>query len=61
MKNRYNATIRAAYLGYVVQAIVSYFAPLLFVQLRHEFNIPLSKITQLIGAGLRLTGKHEVR
>lgn len=48
MKNRYNATIRAAYLGYVVQAIVNNFVPILFVRLQTEFGIPLGRITLLI-------------
>ena len=48
MKNKYNTTIKAAYLGYVVQAIVNNFVPLLFVQMQTEFGIPLSKITLLI-------------
>ena len=48
MKNRYNATIRAAYLGYVVQAIVNNFVPILFVRMQTEFGIPLGRITLLI-------------
>ncbi len=41
-------TLRAAYLGYVVQAIVNNFLPLLFVQMQREFGIPLSRITLLV-------------
>ena len=41
-------TIRAAYLGYVVQAIVNNFVPLLFIRMQSEFGIPLGKITLLI-------------
>ena len=48
MKNKYNMTIKAAYLGYVVQAIVNNFVPLLFIRLQSEFGIPLGKITLLI-------------
>ncbi len=48
MNNKYNLTIKAAYLGYVVQATVNNFVPLLFVQMQNEFSIPLSKITLLI-------------
>lgn len=48
MSNSYKTTIRAAYLGYVVQAIVNNFVPLLFVQMQAEFGIPLGKITLLI-------------
>lgn len=48
MKDRFEMTIKAAYLGYVVQAIVNNFVPLLFVQMQSEFGIPLGKITLLI-------------
>ena len=48
MKKNYELTIKAAFLGYVVQAIVNNFVPLLFVQMQHEFHIPLSQITMLI-------------
>lgn len=48
MDNKYRITIKAAYLGYVVQAIVNNFIPLLFVQFQSEFGIPLGKITLLI-------------
>ncbi|MCR5178577.1 MAG: MFS transporter [Lachnospiraceae bacterium] len=48
MKTGYKMTIKAAYLGYVVQAIVNNFVPLLFVQMQSEFGIPLGKITLLI-------------
>ena len=47
MKN-YNNTIKASFLGYVVQAIVNNFVPLLFVQMQNEFSIPLAQITILI-------------
>lgn len=46
--NNYSLTIKAAYLGYVVQAIVNNFVPLLFVRLQTEFGIPLGKLTILI-------------
>ncbi len=48
IKNRYGITIKAAYLGYVVQAIVNNFVPLLFVRMQSEFGIPLGRITLLI-------------
>ena len=41
-------TIKAAYLGFVVQAIVNNFVPLLFVRMQSEFGIPLGRITLLI-------------
>lgn len=44
----YRPTIRASFLGYVVQAVVNNFVPLLFIQMQNEFGIPLSQITLLI-------------
>ena len=44
----YNNTIKASFLGYVVQAVVNNFVPLLFVRMQSEFGIPLSQITLLI-------------
>ncbi len=44
----YELTIKAAFTGYVVQAVVNNFLPLLFIQMQKEFGIPLSKITLLI-------------
>ncbi len=47
MKN-YKGTIYACFVGYVVQAIVNNFAPLLFLTFQETYGIPLSKITFLI-------------
>lgn len=44
----YQSTIRACFIGYIVQAIVNNFAPLLFLVFQSAYNIPLSKITLLI-------------
>ncbi len=38
----------ACFIGYIVQAIVNNFAPLLFVTFQNSYQIPLSKITLLI-------------
>ena len=48
MKNKYRKTIYACFLGYIVQAIVNNFVPLLFLTFQSTYNIPLSKITMLI-------------
>lgn len=48
MKLGYKHTIYASYIGYITQAIVNNFAPLLFITFRNSFGIPLSKITLLI-------------
>lgn len=47
MKN-YSHTIAASYIGYVTQAIVNNFVPLLFLTLQHTYQISLSKITLLV-------------
>lgn len=48
MKNKYGRTIRACCMGYVVQAAVNNFIPLLFVFFNSAFNITLSKITLFV-------------
>ncbi len=48
MKHSYQKTICACFLGYIVQAIVNNFAPLLFVTFSHTYQIPLEQITLLI-------------
>lgn len=48
MKNRYNGTVTACFVGYIVQAIVNNFAPLLFLTFQRGYGIPLSKITLLV-------------
>lgn len=44
----YNTTIRACYVGYITQAIVNNFAPLLFLTFQRSYEIPLSQITLLV-------------
>ena len=44
----FRLTQRACFLGYIVQAVVNNFVPLLFLQFQSEFGIPLSQITLLI-------------
>ncbi len=48
MKFTYKTTQTACFLGYIVQAIVNNFLPLLFVTLQSSYDIPLSKITMLV-------------
>ena len=56
MKNNYQKTIYACFIGYIVQAIVNNFAPLLFLTFQSTYRIPLSSITMLvtINFGLQL-------
>lgn len=46
--NKYQKTVYACFVGYIVQAIVNNFAPLLFVTFHSSYGIPLSKITLLV-------------
>lgn len=48
MENRYNRTITACFVGYIVQAIVNNFVPLLFLLFQRTYNIPLEQITLLV-------------
>lgn len=48
MKNKYQKTIYACFIGYIVQAIVNNFVPLLFLTFENTYHIPLSQITMLI-------------
>ena len=49
MKLTARHTVRAAYIGYLTQAITINFAPLLFVRFEKEFDISIEKISILIG------------
>ena len=42
-----NHTVAACFIGYIVQAIVNNFAPLLFVTFQSAYGIPLSRIAML--------------
>lgn len=48
MKTNYKPTIYACFVGYIVQAIINNFAPLLFLTFQDTYGIPLSKITFLV-------------
>lgn len=47
IRQNYNATIYASYLGYVTQAIVNNFAPLLFLIFARDFGLSLTQITAI--------------
>lgn len=47
-QNKYKITINACFIGYIVQAIVNNFAPLLFLTFHKSYNIKLSQITLLV-------------
>ncbi len=47
-RNPYNSTLTAACLGYVVQAVVVNFAPLLFVTFQSQYGLSLSQISFLL-------------
>lgn len=48
MNPKYQKTIYACFVGYIVQAIINNFVPLLFLTFENTYHIPLSQITMLI-------------
>lgn len=48
MKLTYKNTITSCFIGYIVQAIVNNFVPLLFLTFQNTYHIPLDKITLLV-------------
>ena len=49
MKNKYQKTMIACYLGFITQAITANFAPLLFLTFHRTYQISLGKIATFIG------------
>jgi len=47
-KNKYRSTLIAGFMGYVVQAVVVNFAPLLFITFQREFSLSLRELSFLI-------------
>ncbi len=48
MNKQYRRTITACFVGYIVQAVVNNFVPLLFLTFQRTYAIPLSQITLLV-------------
>lgn len=48
MDKGYNKTVVACFIGYIVQAIVNNFVPLLFLTFHSVYGIPMTQITLLI-------------
>lgn len=48
VSKKYKGTIIGCFMGYIVQAIVNTFVPLLFITFQSEYGVPLSEITVLI-------------
>ncbi len=57
IRTSYKHTLAAAYIGYITQAIVNNFAPLLFLTFSTEWNIPLPRMALLVSVnfGIQLT------
>ncbi|MDE6063761.1 MAG: MFS transporter, partial [Lachnospiraceae bacterium] len=54
-KNKnYSKTLYACFIGYIIQAIINNFAPLLFLTFQSSYKIPLSQITLLVTANFGL-------
>ena len=54
MKLNYNHTVYACYIGYITQALINNFVPLLFLTFKNAYGIPLSQISLLITANFGL-------
>ena len=48
MSSQYNKTITACFVGYIVQAIVNNFVPLLFLTFQRSYRVSLAQITLLV-------------
>ena len=48
MKLNYKTTVLSCFTGYIVQAIINTFIPLLFIMFQNTYSIPLSRITLLV-------------
>ena len=48
IKDNFNHTLSASFLGYIVQAIINNFAPLLFLTFQSSYSISLDKIALLV-------------
>ena len=48
MRPTYKTTVFACFTGYIVQAIVNNFVPLLFLTFQASYSIPLEQITLLV-------------
>ncbi|MGI5893908.1 MAG: MFS transporter [Candidatus Merdivicinus sp.] len=48
IRENYNHTIYASYIGYITQAIINNFAPLLFLTFQSSYQISLDKIAMLV-------------
>ncbi len=57
IRQNYRHTLVASYIGYVTQAIVNNFAPLLFLTFSRSWDIPLSRMALLVSVnfGIQLT------
>src|SRR5699024_7323252 len=44
----YNHAVYASFIGFIVQAIINNFTPLLFLTFSSQFDLPLTQITLLI-------------
>ena len=56
MLTSYNSTVRACFVGYIVQAIANVFAPLLFLTFINDYGLGLEQVTLLttINFGVQL-------
>lgn len=57
IKNNFNHTIYASYIGYITQAVVNNFVPLLFLTFQGQYGISLDRLALLVSInfGVQLT------
>lgn len=52
IKNNYKATLAAAFLGYITQAIMLNFPPLLYIFFQDDYGLSLAQVSVLISANI---------
>ena len=56
IRDDYRHTIAASYIGYITQAIVNNFVPLLFLTFQSQYGITLDKIGLLVTINFAFNG-----
>ena len=57
-EGRYERTMYACFIGYIVQAIVNNFVTLLFLTFEKSYHIPLGKISKPLNASGKSSGRN---
>ena len=54
IRNNYSHTLMASYIGYITQAVINNFAPLLFLTFQRSYGISLDRITVLVSVNFAI-------